>query len=45
MPSLRAVLESREKAAPVRVEELRTELERVQAALAEAEEVLNHRVI
>ncbi|WSA81507.1 hypothetical protein OG930_41775 [Streptomyces sp. NBC_01799] len=45
MPSLRAVLESREKAALVRVEELRTELERVQAALAEAEEVLNHRVI
>lgn len=45
MPSVRAVLESREKAALVRVEELRTELERVQAALVEAEEALNHRVI
>lgn len=45
MPSVRAVLEGREKAALVRVEELRTELERVQAALVEAEEVLNHRVI
>ncbi|MFF7310282.1 hypothetical protein [Streptomyces sp. NPDC008137] len=45
MPSMRAVLESREKAAPVRVEELRAEFERVRAALAEAEEVLHHRVI
>lgn len=45
MPSMRAVLESREKAAVVRVEELRAEFERVRAALAEAEEVLNHRVI
>lgn len=45
MPSVRAVLESRERAAPVRVEELRTELERVQAALVEAEEVLSLRVI
>jgi hypothetical protein len=45
MPSMRAVLESREKAALVRVEELRAECERVRAALAEAEEVLNHRVI
>ncbi|WP_405682090.1 hypothetical protein [Streptomyces sp. NBC_00057] len=45
MPSLRAVLESREKAALVRVEELRAEFERVGAALAEAEEVLHHRVI
>ncbi|MFD4862904.1 hypothetical protein [Streptomyces atratus] len=45
MPSLRAVLESREKAALVRVQELRAEFERIRAALAEAEEVLNHRVI
>ncbi|MER6103772.1 hypothetical protein ABT115_15945 [Streptomyces sp. NPDC001832] len=45
MPSLRAVLECREKAALVRVEELRAEFERVRAALAEAEEALNHRVI
>lgn len=45
MPSLRAVLESREKAALARVEELRAEFERVGAALAEAEEVLHHRVI
>lgn len=45
MPSMRAVLESREKAALVRVEELRAEFERVRTALAEAEEVLNHRVI
>jgi hypothetical protein len=36
---------SREKAAVVRVEELRAEFERVRAALAEAEEVLRHRVI
>jgi hypothetical protein len=45
MPSMRAVLESREEAALVRVEELRAEFERVRTALAEAEEVLNHRVI
>ncbi|MFI6289527.1 hypothetical protein ACIBCM_33130 [Streptomyces sp. NPDC051018] len=45
MPSMRAVLERREKAALVRVEELRAEFELVRAALAEAEEVLNHRVI
>lgn len=45
MPSMRAVLESREKAALVRVEELRAEFEQVRAALAEAEEVLHHRVI
>jgi hypothetical protein len=45
MPSMRAVLESREKAALTRVEELRAEFERVRAALAEAEEVLHHRVI
>jgi hypothetical protein len=45
MPSMRAVLENREKSALVRVEELRAEFERVRTALAEAEEVLNHRVI
>jgi hypothetical protein len=45
MPSMRAVLESREKAALARVEGLRAEFERVRAALAEAEEVLNHRMI
>ncbi|MFF0795091.1 hypothetical protein [Streptomyces spiralis] len=42
---MRAVLEARQKAAAVRVEELETELEPVRAALAEAEEVLRRRVI
>ncbi|MEV0301421.1 hypothetical protein [Streptomyces prasinus] len=42
---MQAVLESRQKAAAVRVEELGAELERVRAALAEAKEVLRHRVI
>ncbi|MER8011094.1 hypothetical protein [Streptomyces sp. NPDC094149] len=42
---MRAVLEARQKAAAVRVEELEAELERVRAALAEAEEVLRCRVI
>lgn len=42
---MRAVLEGRENAALVRVEELRAELERVKEALAEAEEVLRHRAI
>ncbi|MFB7530946.1 hypothetical protein ACFC0C_22370 [Streptomyces sp. NPDC056178] len=45
MPSLRAVLESREKSALVRVQELRAEFERIRAALADAEEMLNHRVM
>jgi hypothetical protein len=45
MPSMRAVLEARHKAAAVRVEELEAELEQLRAALAEAEEVLRHRVI
>ena len=45
MPSMRAVMESRERAALARVEELRAEFERVRAALADAEEVLNRRVI
>ncbi|MGK5451166.1 hypothetical protein [Streptomyces radiopugnans] len=42
---MRAVLERRQKAAAVRVEELEAELERVREALAEAEEVLRRRVI
>jgi len=42
---MRAVLEARQKAAAVRVEELGAELERVQASLADAEEVLSRRVI
>jgi hypothetical protein len=45
MPSMRAVLEARQKAAVVRVEELEAELERVRAALTDAEEVLRRRVI
>lgn len=45
MPSMRAVLEQREKAALMQVEELRAEFERVRAALAGAEELLNRRVI
>jgi len=40
MPLMRAVLEARRKAAAVRVEDLEAELERVRAALVEAEEVL-----
>ncbi|MBQ0988454.1 hypothetical protein KBZ10_28915 [Streptomyces sp. F63] len=42
---MRAVLEARRKTAAVRVEDLEAELERVRAALAEAEEVLRRRVI
>ncbi|MGC5041625.1 hypothetical protein ACPXCS_39555 [Streptomyces sp. DT190] len=42
---MRAVLEARQKAAAVRVEELEAELELVRVALAEAEEVLRRRVI
>jgi hypothetical protein len=45
MPSMRAVLEARRKAAIVRVKELEAELERVRAGLADAEEVLRRRVI
>jgi hypothetical protein len=45
VPSIRAVLEGRENAALVRVEELRAKLVRVRAALAEAEEVLHHRAL
>ncbi|AMW15081.1 hypothetical protein A4E84_28845 [Streptomyces qaidamensis] len=42
---MRAVLEARRKSAAVRVEELEAELERVRAALADAEEALRRRVI
>ncbi|MGY0071640.1 hypothetical protein ACWZEH_33760 [Streptomyces sp. QTS137] len=42
---MRAVLEHREKAALMQVEEPRAESERVRAVLAEAEELLNRRVI
>ncbi|EFE68683.1 conserved hypothetical protein [Streptomyces viridosporus ATCC 14672] len=45
MPSTRAVWEARQKAAAVLVEDLEAELERVRAALTEAEEVLRRRVI
>ncbi|MGV4891792.1 hypothetical protein ACSR0Z_35555 [Streptomyces viridosporus] len=42
---MRAVWEARQKTAAVRVEDLEAELERVRAALADAEEVLRRRVI
>ncbi|KAF3469786.1 hypothetical protein [Streptomyces sp. Tu 3180] len=42
---MRAVLEARQKAVAVRVEEIEAELERVRAALTEAEETLRCRVI
>ncbi|MFR0358238.1 hypothetical protein [Streptomyces sediminimaris] len=42
---MRAVLEGRQKAAAVQVKELEAELERVRAALTDAEEVLRRRVI
>lgn len=45
MPSMRAVLETRQKAAAAQVKQLEAELERVRAALADAEEVHRHRVI
>jgi hypothetical protein len=45
MPSMRAVLETRQKAAAAQVKELEAELERVRAALADAEEVHRCRVI
>jgi hypothetical protein len=45
MQAMRAVLEVRQKAAAVRVEKPEAELEKLRAALAEAEEVLRHRVI
>ncbi len=42
---MRAVLEARQKAAAAQVKELEAELERVRAALADAEEVNRCRVI
>jgi hypothetical protein len=45
MPAMRAVLVARQKAAAVRVEKPEADLEKLRAALAEAEEVLRHRVI
>ncbi|MFE0823775.1 hypothetical protein [Streptomyces sp. NPDC058847] len=42
---MRAVLEARQKAAAAQVKDLEAELERVRAALAEAEEVHRRRVI
>ncbi|MGX1114955.1 hypothetical protein RKD37_000318 [Streptomyces ambofaciens] len=45
MPSMRAVLEARQKAAATQVKHLEAELERVRAALAEAEEMHRRRVI
>ncbi|GGT59191.1 hypothetical protein GCM10010287_36740 [Streptomyces variabilis] len=45
MPSMRAVLEARQKAAAAQVKELEAELERVRVALADAEEVHRRRVI
>lgn len=45
MPSVMGLLETRESTARVRVEELRVEAERVLAELAEAEAVLERRLI
>lgn len=45
MPSVMGMLEARESAARVRVEELRAEADRVRAELAEAEAVLERRVV
>ncbi|MFJ8539037.1 hypothetical protein [Streptomyces sp. NPDC093591] len=45
MPSMRAVLEARWKAAAVRVEKLDAELGRVRRDLADAKEVIRRRVI
>lgn len=45
MPSMRAVLEARQKAAAAQVKHLEAELQRVRAALADAEEVHRRRVI
>lgn len=45
MPSVLGVLERRERVALARAEELRAELERVQAAVAEAEETARRAVI
>ncbi|MQS16378.1 hypothetical protein F7Q99_30285 [Streptomyces kaniharaensis] len=45
MPSVLGVLEKRERVALARAEELRSEVERLQAALAEAEEAARRAVI
>ncbi|MFF3469294.1 hypothetical protein [Streptomyces sp. NPDC002619] len=45
VPSVMGLLEARESAARVRVEELRAETDRVRAELAEAEVVLERRVV
>lgn len=45
MPSVMGLLEARESAARVRVEEMRAEADRVLAELAEAEAVLERRVV
>lgn len=45
MPSMRAVLETRQKTAAAQVKRLEAELERVRAAPADAEEVHRRRVI
>lgn len=45
MPSVMGLLETRESAARVRVEELRAEADRVLAELAEAEAMLERRVV
>ncbi|WP_274919651.1 hypothetical protein [Streptomyces sp. WZ-12] len=45
MPSVMGLLEEREAVARVRAEELRVELERIAAELADAEAVLERRVI
>ena len=45
MPSVLGVLERRERVAPARAEELRAELERLQAAVAEADEAARRAVI
>jgi hypothetical protein len=45
MPSVRGLLEERKAAARVRAEELRVEMERIAAELADAEAVLERRAI
>ncbi|MFC8869759.1 hypothetical protein ACFUAC_19235 [Streptomyces sp. NPDC057148] len=45
MPSMRAVLETRRKAAAVRVEELEAELDQMAVDLVDAKEVLKLRAI
>ncbi|MFG2358348.1 hypothetical protein [Streptomyces sp. NPDC048521] len=45
VPSMRAVLETRQKAAAAQVKDLEAESERVRAALADTQEVHRRRVI